>query len=55
MTVVLKPYKYGMINTYIKLSFENEHGVQQIVELPIIGLVAPKHKLVSEFKGNNFY
>ena len=55
MTVVLKPFKYGMINTYIKLSFENEQGAVQQVELPVIGLVAPKHKLVAEFKGNNFY
>ena len=47
IVVALKPFKYGMINTYIKLTFENEQGVAHHVELPVIGFVAPKHAMVS--------
>ena len=55
MTVILKPFKYGMINTYIKLTFQTEHGATHKIELPVIGFVAPMHQLIIERKGNNFY
>ena len=55
MTVILKPFKYGMINTYIKLGFETEQGVIHQIELPVIGLVTQTHQLITEHKGNNFY
>ena len=55
MNVIMKPTKYGMINTYIKLTFQYENGKAFLVELPIIGFVAPINELVIERKGNNFY
>lgn len=55
MTVILKPFKYGLINTYVKLTFQTELGVTHKVELPIIGFVAPMQQLIIERKGNNFY
>ena len=55
MTVILKPFKYGMINTYIKLTFQFEHGGTHKIELPVIGFVAPIHQLIIERKDNNFY
>jgi len=55
MTVVMKPLKFGLVNTYLKLTFQEENGTIHKIELPIIGFVAPIHQLVIERKGNNFY
>ena len=43
MTVVLKPDRYGLIDTYVKLSLKTEYDSVHKVNLPIIGLVVPNH------------
>ena len=55
MTIIMKPFKYGMINTYVKITVQTELGSQHKIELPVIGYVTPKHDMVIERKGNNFY
>ena len=55
LTVVLRPFKYGMINTYVKFTVQTDGGAVHKIELPIIGFVAPMHQMIIERKGNNFY
>ena len=43
MTVILKTFKYGMVNTYVKLTFSTGNGATYKIELPVIGFVAPMH------------
>ena len=41
MTVIMKPFKYGIIDTEIKLTFISEYGATFKISCPIIGFVAP--------------
>ena len=40
-TVAMKPYKFGMIDTKIRVKLIRYSGVVEIIEVPIVGYVSP--------------
>jgi hypothetical protein len=52
-TVLMKPFKWGMIDTNVKLTFKETDGTEHHVSLPIIGLVTPTNNIVLSDKHNS--
>lgn len=39
-TIALKPYKFGLINTKVRVKLKTSSAKEEIIELPIIGYVS---------------
>lgn len=52
-TILFKPYQFGMLDTKIKMTFQQEDGTQHHIDLPIVGLVSASHSVMVEPRGSN--
>ena len=50
-SVALKPYKFGLIDTKIKLKIRTSSGREETVELPIVGYVSPDPYPLRSYSG----
>ena len=52
-TILLKPSLLGMVDSKIRLTFQEEGGKIHMIEYPIIGLVASSSSVMVDTKDNN--
>ena len=53
MTVLMKPFKWGLIDSRVKLTFKEEDGKTYHIQLPIIGSVTPSNSIILSEKNES--
>ena len=52
-TILLKPSQYGLVDTKIKMTLQQEDGTVHHIDLPIVGLVSTSHSVMVEPRASN--